>query len=144
MRAALFEPVTAEDRAVPYLTETAIFAQWFHSSNTALHYARWGDGEVDMVLLQGPQNEVASAVEVKWSDRYCGKPEELKSLIEFCIRNKLTSPLVTSKTLWASCEFEGVRMQFVPASVYCYTVGRNILKSMAMQPFVPSSTKTQN
>lgn len=127
MRAALFEPVEANDKAVPYLTETAIFAQWFHSE-TALHYARWNDGEVDMVLLAGPNNEVSWAVEVNWSDRYCEKPAELSSLISFCLENKLQGPLVTSKTIAKTCEVQGIKMRFVPASIYCYTVGYNIIR----------------
>jgi len=79
MRAALFSPVKSDDSAIPYLAETALFAQWFHGDNT-LHYARWQDGEVDMVML-GAKQEPSWAVEVKWSDRYCDKPEELKSLV---------------------------------------------------------------
>ncbi len=35
-----------------------------------------------MVML-GAKQEPSWAVEVKWSDRYCDKPEELKSLVSF-------------------------------------------------------------
>ena len=77
----MFSPVKADDSVVPYLAETAIFAQWFHSYDT-LHYARWHDGEVDMVML-GEKQKPRWAVEVKWSDRYCEKPEELRSVVSF-------------------------------------------------------------
>jgi predicted AAA+ superfamily ATPase len=127
MRAALFEPVSADDAAVPYLTETAIFAQWFHSESR-LHYARWQDGEVDMVMLSGADNKVLWAAEVKWSDRYCERPDELESLIAFCLENQVLDPLVTSKTIEMVCEVKGIRIKFVPASVYCYTVGYNIIR----------------
>ena len=125
MRAALFSPVKADDSVVPYLAETAIFAQWFHSYDT-LHYARWHDGEVDMVML-GEKQKPRWAVEVKWSDRYCEKPEELRSVVSFCQTNHLSDPLVTSKTKTMTCKVDGVAIRFVPASVYCYTVGYNII-----------------
>jgi predicted AAA+ superfamily ATPase len=125
MRAALFSPVKADDSVVPYLAETAIFAQWFHSYDT-LHYARWHDGEVDMVML-GEKQKPRWAVEVKWSDRYCEKPEELRSVVSFCQTNHLSDPLVTSKTKTMTYKVDGVAIRFVPASVYCYTVGYNII-----------------
>jgi len=126
MRAALFSPVVADDSATPYLAETASFAQWFHGENT-LYYARWQDGEVDMVML-GAKQKPSWAVEVKWSDRYCDRPEELKSLGGFCQANRLSDPLVTSKTKTMTCQIDDIAIRFVPASVYCYTVGYNIIR----------------
>ncbi len=125
MRAALFSPVKPGDNAIPLLAETAIFAQWFHTENT-LYYARWKDGEVDIVFL-GAKQKAEWAVEVKWSDRYCDKPHELKSLISFCRENSLEDILVTSRTKALICNVDGVKIPFVPASVYCYAVGYNIV-----------------
>jgi len=125
MRAALFSPLKADDPAISYLAETAIFSQWFHS-NTVLNYARWHDGEVDMVLL-GPKQKCAWAIEVKWSDRYCERPEELESLVSFCRATGLKDVLVTSKTKTQTCDVEGIKIPFLPASLYCYTVGYNII-----------------
>ena|SRR5487761_627978 len=127
MRAALFSPVKPDDNAVPYLAETAIFSQWFHSPST-LYYARWQDGEVDMVMLSGEKQKPMWAVEVKWSDQYCDKPEELTNVVGFCQDNHLTDPLVTSKTQTMTCKVDNVVIRFVPASVYCYTVGYNIIR----------------
>ena len=125
MRAALFSPVKPDDGAIPYLAETAIFAQWFHSSTT-LYYARWHDGEVDMVML-GNKQKPAWAVEVKWSDRVCSDPKELENIVSFCQANKLSDTLVTSKTKSMTTNVDNVAIRFVPASVYCYTVGYNII-----------------
>lgn len=125
MRAALFSPLKADDSAIASLAETAIFAQWFHSNET-LYYARWKGGEVDIVML-GPEQKTDWAVEVKWSDRYYDRPEELKSLLSFCHSNGLISPLVTSKTKTGIRNVDGISIQFVPAGVYCYTVGYNIV-----------------
>jgi predicted AAA+ superfamily ATPase len=141
MRAALFSPLLADDtEAVGRLAETAIFSQWFHSQNP-VYYARWqegshANGEVDIVHL-GPNQKVSWAVEVKWSDRYCDKVGELKSLISFCHTNKLKRILVTSKTKTLTCMEAGIQISFIPASVYCYTVGYNIVRSKNLPPPPP-------
>ena len=145
MRAALFSPITEGDRALPYLAETAIFSQWFHGDST-LHYARWKDGEVDMVMLGGAKQKVLWAVEVKWSDRYCDHPGELRSLIDYCAENKLARATVTSKTLTVSCNINGVKLEFIPASIYCYTVGFNIVhrKMHHIKPEMPPADEQES
>jgi predicted AAA+ superfamily ATPase len=45
---ALFGTIEEGDEAMGSLVETAIFSQWLHIDNR-LHYARWSDGEVDIV-----------------------------------------------------------------------------------------------
>ncbi len=132
MRAALFSPLKADDDAIGSLVETAIFSQWFHS-DTTLHYARWQEGEVDIVHL-GKKQKVFWAVEVKWSDRYCDRPEELKSLVDFCNANGLNDTVVTSRTKTLTCKVDGIKIPFLPASVYCYTVGYNIIHGRMKLP----------
>ena len=128
MRAALFSPVDADDPAVPYLAETAIYSQWFHSGQP-LYYARWNGGEVDIVDL-GVNQKARWVVEVKWSDRFVDNPKELKSLLSFCRTNKLSLAFVTSRTRFKYQETKAVNILFIQASVYCYTVGANILRGM--------------
>ena len=128
MRAALLSPIKKDDSAVGSLTETAVFSQWFHSTNVNLYYARWQDGEVDIVNLNQQRQKPLWAVEVKWSDRYCDHPDELKSLVSFCNANGLKNTLVTSMTRNIFCEQDGVKIEFVPASLYCYTVGHNLVR----------------
>src|SRR5205085_4524458 len=92
-------------------------------------YARWQDGEVDLVSLSTKGRKPEWAVEVKWSDRYCDHPGELKSLIDFCRANKLEEPpLVTSITKTLVCDVRGIQIRFLPASLYCYTVGYNVTR----------------
>ena len=136
MRAALFSPLQPDDTKTPYLAETAIFSQWFHSTNP-LYYARWNDGEVDIVMLGTRDQKPLWVVEVKWSDRYCSNPGELESLISFCQQNHIDYPLVTSKTEESRCNVKGLVMRFVPASVYCYTVGYNLIHGKKMLREVP-------
>jgi uncharacterized protein len=127
MRAALFSPLRADDGAMGALTETAIFSQWFHYEAHTLYYARWNEGEVDIVSIKAADQKVFWAVEVKWSDRFCENPWELKNVISFCRANNLDSVQVTSRTKTARSEVNGVEINFIPASTYCYTLGFNII-----------------
>ena len=68
------------------------------------------------------------AVEVKWTDRFFERPQELKSLIQFCHANNIQDASITTLTKSGRLTFENVGLRFVPASVYCYTVGYNIVK----------------
>jgi predicted AAA+ superfamily ATPase len=132
MRAALFSPIGPNDEAVGALAETAIYSQWFHSTSP-LYYARWKNGEVDIVSL-GPKQKPNWVVEVKWSDRYVDNPNLLKNLIGFCCTNGLSRALVTSKTKTASIKVGSVIVNFIPASAYCYTVGYNIIRTRKLYP----------
>ena len=134
MRAALFSPVKANDDAMGALTETAVFSQWFHSEFSTLYYARWPDGEVDMVSIDPKKQKAAWAVEVKWSDRYCEKPGELKNVINFCHSNGLKDVLVTSRSQTMFCEVSDVQIEFQPASLYCYIVGFNLIHNKQRRP----------
>lgn len=129
IRSALFAPLLDDDQAMGDLVETGAYSQWFHTHVDALiRYARWDGGEVDVVNVDSAERKARWAAEVKWSDRYVEQPGELISLITFCKSNKIATALVTSKTRFAERKVDGVRLQFVPASVYCYTVGYNIIK----------------
>ena len=127
IRAALFAPLGMQDeKELGGLVETAVFAQWFHLPDLELYYARWRQGEVDMVGMDKAM-KAAWATEVKWSDAYCGHPEKLKAQIGFCKKHGLARLRVTSKTFKGDIEHEGVSLEFVPASLYCYILGHNIL-----------------
>jgi hypothetical protein len=130
MRSALFSPIDADDEAIGSLTETAIFAQWFHAGPN-LHYARWDNGEVDIVQLNRRQKP-SWAVEVKWTDRFAERPGELKSVVQFCHSNGLAEVTVTSRTVRTVQTFEGIEIHFVPASLYCYVVGYNNLRTRGL------------
>jgi len=138
MRAALFSPVKSDDSAIGALTETAIFAQWFHSEGAELHYARWKDGEVDIVWV-GENQKPRWAVEVKWSDRCRENPEQLKSVVSFCLRNHVSWPIVTSITEDSVHTTNGVNIRFIPASLYCYTVGYNLIHRKSRKEHVPTT-----
>ena len=127
LRSALFSPLSPNDPLLGSMVETAVYSQWMHREWFTPWYARWQKGEVDMVGLSDRNLKPLWALEIKWSDRYFGKPSELKSLISFCRECNLKSALVTTVSKTGAVEYDGVTLQFVPASSYAYTVGRNTL-----------------
>jgi hypothetical protein len=127
MRSALFAPLQPHDDLMGNLVETAIFAQWFHAPDTRLHYARWSDGEVDIVSVQSDMQPVW-AVEVKWSDLFEENPRKLKSLLQFCADHRNCSAAVTTRTKDSVKTIDGVTIRFQPASVHCFGLGYNLIR----------------
>ena len=126
LRSALFSPITATDEMIGNMIETTIFSQWMHRDWFTPWYARWATCEVDMVGL-GDTLKPIWALEIKWSNRYFNKPNELKSLIKFCHENNIQSPIVTTIDREGEQIFKEINIQYLPASSYAYTVGRNTL-----------------
>jgi len=132
IRAALFEPVTFNDGELGDLVETAIFSQWFHSLSANIYYARWHNGEVDIVNLQKKNQKVSWAVETKFTDRaYTHPKSELKSLFHYCEINECVDALVTTKTISKKVKIDKLRIEYIPASLYCYLLGYNIVRAKA-------------
>jgi hypothetical protein len=133
MRSALFSPLSAIDDQMGNMVETAIYAQWMHRDWFTPYYARWNNGEVDMIGLDEKNFKPNWALEVKWSNRYYEKPNELKSLQKFCTESGLDSALVTTIDKAGEKNVGNIAINFFPAASYAYTIGKNtqILK----QPF---------
>ena len=129
LRSALFTPISIHDDQIGNMVETAIYSQWMHREWFTPWYARWQNGEVDMIGISEKTLKPIWALEIKWSNRYYEKPSELKSLIKFCKQSNLSNALVTTIDKEGIKEIEGIRIQFVPASAYAYTIGRNTLNS---------------
>lgn len=127
LRSALFSPMTATDEMIGNMVETAIFAQWLHRDWFTPWYARWNNGEVDLVGINESNLKPSWALEVKWTNRYFNKPGELKSLYKFCTENKLNDPIVTTIDKEGSKDVRELNIQFLPSAAYAYTVGRNTL-----------------
>ncbi len=135
LRAALFSPIAEDDQATGALVETAVFSQWFHQDQQ-LHYARWDKGEIDLVHLPTPHQD-GWAVEVKWSDRYVRRQELLREAIGFCAQNTIPSLIVTTRTKTQRGSRQGVRLDFVPASLYCLAVGHNLISGTSSEGKAP-------
>ena len=121
---ALFGSLSPKDADYGHLVETAIYAQWFHYENQALHYGRWPKGELDLISL-GPGDRWA--VEVKWSDRVANNRALLKQPVEFCADNRIGKLAVTTKTKNRTEVINGVAVSFWPAALYAYAVGHSII-----------------
>ncbi|MEB0141207.1 MULTISPECIES: DUF4143 domain-containing protein [unclassified Undibacterium] len=129
MRAALFGPIDADSPDMGPLAETAIFSQWQHSDRTTLYYAQWKNGEVDIVYLDETTQSPRWAVEVKWSDRPYTHTDELDNCVELAEKNTALKEgfRVTSHTISDFIEYKNIRFEFVPCSLYTYTLGKNFL-----------------
>ena len=131
LRSALFTPLQATDKFMGAMVETAIYAQWLQREWFEPWYARWSQGkfqgEIDMVGLSQQNFKPQWALEIKWSNRYFEKPEELKSLLTFCETNNLKSALVTTIDKTGSVDMLKMKFHFLPSALYAYTVGKNTI-----------------
>lgn len=138
IRSALFGYVGPDDPAMGALAETAVWSQWLHSTSMiqSLHYARWTRGrsklEVDLVSLDTRTQKPRFAVEIKWSDAAYADWGELRGIRELVSRHALTRrPLVTTLTRAGIGRDEKLEIEFVPTSLHCYTIARNLLRAAA-------------
>ena len=103
-----------------------------HREKLDLTYARWKEGrkegEVDLVLVDSKRFKPMWGVEVKWSNRFVQKPQELKSLITFCKSNKISAGLITSIDELDNQVVQDIHLTFIPVALYCYNVGDTTLK----------------
>ncbi len=132
LRTALFSPIVETDKETGNMVETAIFSQWMHRENLDLKYARWkmgrSEGEVDIVLLDNKLFKPQWCVEIKWSNRYFEKPQELNSLTYFCKQNNFKASLVTTIDVLDNKTIDEINISYVPAAVYAYNIGVNTLE----------------
>jgi predicted AAA+ superfamily ATPase len=132
LRTALFSPISETDSEMGNMVETAVLSQWMHREKLDLTYARWKDGrnegEVDLVLVDDKKYKPVWGVEIKWSNRYFEKPNELTSLIKFCEANNFQNALVTSIDQTGVKQLDNLAFSFLPASIYSYNIGDITLK----------------
>lgn len=135
MRAALFAPLKEDDEAMGNMAETAIFSQWFHSTELRhIHYARWKSGrqyrEVDLVRVDPATLRPAWAYEIKWSDRLVDSPGELKGLIEFAAANRAHPIAIgaSTRSKMAQTMVNGVMIRHFPCALHCYQIGRDVIE----------------
>jgi len=124
LRSALFSPLNPNDEAIGHMVETAIFSQRLHRESKTPYYARWKDGEVDLVVLDEKDLKPLWAGEIKWSNApYMHANTELKNLIAFSQKTNLKNTIVTTIDQMGQGEIGGVTVNFLPAAVYAYNAG---------------------
>lgn len=128
MRAALFGAPAEDDQTMGALAETALFAQWFHDTATTEHmyYARWTEGEIDLVHLYSNTQKPYLITEVKWTDRPAHDRKMLRHLQTFYDRHSgLKGCQVTTRTLYGQVEMDnGLVVKMIPTSMEVYEVGK--------------------
>ena len=131
LRCALFEPIKMIDGNVGDMIETAIYSQWIPRKDH-IAYANWKigrtQGEVDLVGINDALQKPCWAVEIKWSNRFFGKPTELSSLQYYMEKNHLSQALVTSIDQAGVKDMDFGKLHFIPCACYAYTVGENTLR----------------
>jgi predicted AAA+ superfamily ATPase len=144
LRCALFGAVDSDHEIMGAMAETAIFSQWFHVvSPLDIHYARWADGEIDLVHLKPGEQKPDWLMEIKWSDRYFDRPSELRGLLTFADRHadSLRSITVTTRTKIGPRIIGGHEIEFVPTAMRCHEIGKNITESIwdevGLEPRLP-------
>jgi hypothetical protein len=93
---------------------------------------------VDIVYLQSDLHP-AWAVEVKWSDEFARNPHKLKGLLRFCGQHPDCTAAVTTRTKTGEVTVGGVRIKLEPASLYCFILGYNIIRSRKAAQTEPSA-----
>lgn len=124
IRAALFGPVGQDDEIAGMLVETAVAAQLLQTSSLRNYrYARWNQGEVDLVSCNEQTGYTIEVTEVKWTNRYAEKPSEMKSLYEFCLKNKPHHIISTTRSCAVSKKINSTDIVFFPSSLWSYIIG---------------------
>ena len=127
LRSALFAPLNWNDEMIGNMVETALYSQWMHNESFTPWYARWKRGEVDLVGLKANTLKPDWAVEMKWSNRYFEKPNELKSLLKFCAESNLDEAMVTSIDIEGENTYNDIKLKYLPSASYAYSIGKNTL-----------------
>jgi len=131
LRAALFGPVDSDDNELMgLLAETAAFSQWYdgYSTTDEITYARWSNGEVDMVNVDKKTLKPRWVSEIKWSDHFFQRPGSLTALLDFSKKHEehiVEGIGSTTKTKSGKKTAKGIEIEFIPTSLYCYMVAKN-------------------
>lgn len=132
IRSALFAPIKENDDLFGNIVETAIFSQFQHSTSLTINYARWKNGEVDIVYLDQNQKPYR-AVEIKWSNRFVEKMNELLNLRKFCELHKLEDCWVTTKDIFKIEKANTLLYRFIPASLFSLYISQFIMEGKIEQ-----------
>ena len=100
----------------------------------SLHYARWKQGrsdlEVDLVSVDARTQAPRFLVEIKWSDRCFEDWSELRGIRALAERYPLARrAMVTTLTASGTGKDGALELEFMPTSLHCYTIARNLLRS---------------
>jgi uncharacterized protein len=125
MRATLFGPFGANHGAMGALAETALVTQYLHAPLFEdLCFARWKQGEVDLVRVDPTKQQPVWVLDAKWSDRAHDSENEWAASMDFARRNQLSTVYMTSRTIFRTTERAGIRRIVLPLAVLSYRIGQ--------------------
>ena len=130
MYPALFGTIEENNKTIlGRLAETVFFSNSFHwpGQSETTYYARWKNGEVDLVDMNAEGIRVA--VEIKWSDRPLEDSSEIKGLLDFAEKNEFVSPHplgCTTLTKQDARHYGNKEVVFIPTSLYCFLLGQDL------------------
>ena len=128
MHTGLFGSRQAEDPEFGHLVETAVFAQRFHQG-ARLNYARWGNDDCEVDLVDSsPALKPVSALEIKWSDRFVTRPNDLKGLVKFARKNRLRLVWATTRSRFGQTTFNETELRQWPAAVLAFHYGASAVR----------------
>ena len=128
--AALFGKLTTTDSGFGHLAETSVLSHWMQldKATKSTYYARWKGGEVDLVSMQQGAAKPVVAVEIKWSDLAANDKREIGGALELCAHKNQSRLWVTTKTVTADKNIDGIDILFRPTSLCCLQWGQRIVK----------------
>lgn len=123
---ALFGPTPVEHEAFRRLVESAVVAQWRSAEGEKdLAYAVWRGGGVDMVGFDPTSGKPSAAFEMDWHDRYAQATKGPGDLVQFVKASGNTAKAtILTRSLVRPGRMQGVDITLIPASLYCYWLGR--------------------
>lgn len=125
MRAALFGPTSEDDKAMGALAETALVTQYLHAPIFSdLCFARWPQGEVDLVRIDPGTQKPLWSLEVKWSDTTFKSPQSWAALVEFATANDLDVVHMTARTIQKVERVGSLRTVVHALPLLCFQIGR--------------------
>lgn len=149
MYSALFGMVDKENTPVlGKLAETAIFSHFFHLEKYIRepYYARWKNGEVDLVIMDSAGIRPAEAIEIKWSNKPVENPSKIKGLLGFGRKHGIADPgALTCCTLsqFVSRTYKDISVLFFPVSLTCFSLGKSLTSNEFRETLVKSANELE-
>ncbi len=124
MRAALFGSVAATEDVMGAMAETALVTQYLHAPVFRnLAFARWKRGEVDLVRMDAARQKPEWALDVKWSDT-ATRAADWKPLLDLAGQHGLQRVVMTSRTVSATMQRQGIECVARPLAALAFKIGR--------------------
>lgn len=150
MHPALFGALEKNNKTIlGKLAETAVFSHYFHFAEYSEkpYYARWKNGEVDLVVMDDTGVRPETAIEIKWSDRPLENLSEIKGLLDVAEKHKLVGLGDTICCTLSKFDFQqhgDKKILFFPTSFFCFILGQSLNSQEFRETLIKSTTKHGN